>query len=212
MFPLICAWINVWVNNRKTGDLRRHRALYDVTDWKWQLSVWNISRKWFMNHRVGFRNRDVKSAIFLPHFFFLLLPFSLFSLFLIFSLCIYTYIWIYIYIYINLFVPDGSLLIISPAMTGTLLILEKEGHLAHALGLGMPRSLFVCVTIGPLDLQNSVSGVFNLWAEKYLSFCCGVQMHWKPCGARTRLIGWYHYAQGGALLLTWVNFNPSRDR
>ena len=28
---LICAWINGWVNNREAGDLRRHRALYDVT-------------------------------------------------------------------------------------------------------------------------------------------------------------------------------------
>ena len=30
MFSLICAWINGWVNNRKGGDLRRHRAHYDV--------------------------------------------------------------------------------------------------------------------------------------------------------------------------------------
>ena len=30
-FSLICAWINGWVNNRKAGDLRRHRAHYDVT-------------------------------------------------------------------------------------------------------------------------------------------------------------------------------------
>ena len=29
---LICAWINGWVNNRKAGDLRRHRAHYDVTE------------------------------------------------------------------------------------------------------------------------------------------------------------------------------------
>ena len=27
----ICAWINGWVNNCKAGDLRRHRAHYDVT-------------------------------------------------------------------------------------------------------------------------------------------------------------------------------------
>ena len=27
---LICAWINGWVNNREAGDLRRHRAHYDV--------------------------------------------------------------------------------------------------------------------------------------------------------------------------------------
>ena len=31
MFSLICAWINGWVNNRETGDLRRHHAHYDVT-------------------------------------------------------------------------------------------------------------------------------------------------------------------------------------
>ena len=30
MFSLICAWINGWVNNREAGDLRRHRAHYDV--------------------------------------------------------------------------------------------------------------------------------------------------------------------------------------
>ena len=30
MFSLICAWINLWVNNREAGDLRRHRAHYDV--------------------------------------------------------------------------------------------------------------------------------------------------------------------------------------
>ena len=27
---LICAWINGWVNNRESGDLRSHRAHYDV--------------------------------------------------------------------------------------------------------------------------------------------------------------------------------------
>ena len=30
MFSLICAWINTWVNNREAGDLRRHRAHYDI--------------------------------------------------------------------------------------------------------------------------------------------------------------------------------------
>ena len=30
MFSLICVWINGWVNNRDSGDLRRHRAHYDV--------------------------------------------------------------------------------------------------------------------------------------------------------------------------------------
>ena len=31
MFSLICAWINGWVNNGETGDLRRHRSQYDLT-------------------------------------------------------------------------------------------------------------------------------------------------------------------------------------
>ena len=31
MISLICVWINAWVNNRDAGDLRRHRAYYDVT-------------------------------------------------------------------------------------------------------------------------------------------------------------------------------------
>ena len=30
MFSLICVWINGWVNNRETGDLRRYRVHYDV--------------------------------------------------------------------------------------------------------------------------------------------------------------------------------------
>ena len=30
MFSLICAWTNGWTNNRCAGDLRRHRAHYDV--------------------------------------------------------------------------------------------------------------------------------------------------------------------------------------
>ena len=31
VFSLICAWINGWVNNHEAGDLRRHRAHYDIT-------------------------------------------------------------------------------------------------------------------------------------------------------------------------------------
>ena len=31
LFSLICAWINDWVNNRETGDLRHHCAHYVVT-------------------------------------------------------------------------------------------------------------------------------------------------------------------------------------
>ena len=30
MFSLNCVWINIWIDNRKAGDLRRDRAHYDV--------------------------------------------------------------------------------------------------------------------------------------------------------------------------------------
>ena len=30
MFSLICVWINGWVNNCEAGDLRCHRAYYDI--------------------------------------------------------------------------------------------------------------------------------------------------------------------------------------
>ena len=31
IFSFSCIWINSWINNREAGDLRRHRAHYDVT-------------------------------------------------------------------------------------------------------------------------------------------------------------------------------------
>ena len=31
MFSLLCTWINGWVNNWDSSDLRRHRAHYDIT-------------------------------------------------------------------------------------------------------------------------------------------------------------------------------------
>ena len=36
---LICSWINDWVNNREAGDLRRHRAHYDVTVMIWHTVI-----------------------------------------------------------------------------------------------------------------------------------------------------------------------------
>ena len=36
MFYLTCTWTNGWANNRDAGDLRRHRASYDVT----VMSMW----------------------------------------------------------------------------------------------------------------------------------------------------------------------------
>ena len=38
-FSLICTWINDWVNNREAGDLRRHRAHYDVIIMEYFITV-----------------------------------------------------------------------------------------------------------------------------------------------------------------------------
>ena len=35
MFSLIYVWINGWINNREAGDLRRHRAHFDVIVMTW---------------------------------------------------------------------------------------------------------------------------------------------------------------------------------
>ena len=43
MFPLICVWINGWVNNLEAGDLRRHSAHCDVIvmnhDFLWDVTI-----------------------------------------------------------------------------------------------------------------------------------------------------------------------------
>ena len=39
IFSLICVWINGWLNNRETGDLRCHRAHYDVIVMIWFLLI-----------------------------------------------------------------------------------------------------------------------------------------------------------------------------
>ena len=59
MFSLIWAWINGWVNNREAGDLRRHRAHYDVivmTFNKWYavyvdpMCMWSLTKGLFYWH------------------------------------------------------------------------------------------------------------------------------------------------------------------
>ena len=42
MFSLICVWINGWVKNREAGDLRRHRAHYDVIVIVWTDSLLHV--------------------------------------------------------------------------------------------------------------------------------------------------------------------------
>ena len=49
MLSLMCVWINGWINTSEAGDLRRHRAQYDV-------SVMTY------NHH-GFGNTDIKSCL-----------------------------------------------------------------------------------------------------------------------------------------------------
>ena len=46
MLSLICAWTNSWVSNREAGDLRRHRAHYDVVVMLW---TFFIIRRYRMN-------------------------------------------------------------------------------------------------------------------------------------------------------------------
>ena len=49
MFSLICTWIDGWVNRR--GDLRRHRARYDIT--AMPIHIWGSSRDWFASQLEG---------------------------------------------------------------------------------------------------------------------------------------------------------------
>ena len=81
MFPLICSWTNGWTNNRDAGDLRRHRAHYDVTvmvkstgprittksqqqviQW-WLVNNWTFMNKLYWNSnqfRFPFKKMDLK--------------------------------------------------------------------------------------------------------------------------------------------------------
>ena len=46
IFSLICVWINGWVNNRETGDLRRYRAHYDVSVMRFHA----VKFRWYAQH------------------------------------------------------------------------------------------------------------------------------------------------------------------
>ena len=54
MFTLICAWTNGLVNNRDAGDLRRHRAHYDIT-----VMPRNVHAVFLGNHRSRQWHDDV---------------------------------------------------------------------------------------------------------------------------------------------------------
>ena len=47
MLSLVCAWLNGWVNNRDAGDLRCHRAHYDVI-----VMFVEYNDSWFCSHFI----------------------------------------------------------------------------------------------------------------------------------------------------------------
>ena len=60
VFPLICVWINGWVNNRKTGDLRRYRAHYDVIVMEMlPISSWPQCVKWAWLQTPGWHTESL---------------------------------------------------------------------------------------------------------------------------------------------------------
>ena len=61
MFSLISARANDWINNRNAGDLRRHRAHYDVN--VMMLWAYICSPRW---GESGVHNGDAMSRFFLP--------------------------------------------------------------------------------------------------------------------------------------------------
>ena len=53
MFSWIYAWINGWVKNREAGDLRRHRAHYDVIVMRraqWWYWWWGNNIRWYVTN------------------------------------------------------------------------------------------------------------------------------------------------------------------
>ena len=58
MCSLICAWIDGWVNNREAGNLRHHRAHYDV-----MVIKMGGGRKHIFNHLR--KNENIQMSIYL---------------------------------------------------------------------------------------------------------------------------------------------------
>ena len=68
MFSLICAWINGWVNNGEAGDVRRHRAHYDVIITYYQFledSCGPLTPIWFRSLHCQSDNHTSSSGIIL---------------------------------------------------------------------------------------------------------------------------------------------------
>ena len=67
VITMICAWINVWVNNCEAGDLRRHRAHYDITvmfllDKHMQYLSALAGNKMWMTNITRMQNRGAKPS------------------------------------------------------------------------------------------------------------------------------------------------------
>ena len=70
MFSLICAWTNVWANNRDTGDLRRNRVHYVVTVMIIQIITWTtpvihtmnawVVTEWPLYAWINYSHGDIK--------------------------------------------------------------------------------------------------------------------------------------------------------
>ena len=62
ILPLICAWINGCANNREAGDLRRHRAHYDVTvmlhHGMFDRKIWDVFCEFKLWFTVGLCHRS----------------------------------------------------------------------------------------------------------------------------------------------------------
>ena len=69
MFTLMYAWRNGWANNRDAGDLRRHRAHYDVTVMtRWHHDNETLSAslaicEWNLLAAVGFHDKVSETKI-----------------------------------------------------------------------------------------------------------------------------------------------------
>ena len=62
MFSLICAWINGWVNNRETGDLRRNRAHYDFIVMKISVNWYTCAYIWVIYLMIQLKTNDILDA------------------------------------------------------------------------------------------------------------------------------------------------------
>ena len=68
MFSLICARINGWVNNGEAGDLRRHRAHYDIVMSSWSPQRWSLewNSEWWSSWSWWIRACRPDSSAWLP--------------------------------------------------------------------------------------------------------------------------------------------------